>query len=120
MPGTLVARFDGILLGMSELADLGVVADTVIVVSGIPASGKTTLAHTIGERLRVPVISKDTIKEALFDALGTGDLERSRELGRAAHIVMHALAAEQRPVILESFFCTRVAEPDLVGLDRVR
>jgi predicted kinase len=81
--------------------------DTVIVVSGIPASGETTLARRLGEHLGMPVISKDTIKEALFDVLGTGDLERSRELGRAAHVVMYALATEQRPVILESFFLDR-------------
>ncbi len=91
-------------------------SSAVIVVSGIPASGKTTLARSLGERLGMPLISKDTIKEALFDALGSGDLERSRELGRAAHAVMYALAAEQRPVILESFFWSGVAEPDLVGL----
>ena len=29
--------------------------------------------------LGLPLISKDTIKEALFDSLGTGDLDRSHQ-----------------------------------------
>src|SRR4051794_10844242 len=43
-----------------------------VVVSGIPASGKTTLARQLALALELPLVSKDVIKEALFDALGTG------------------------------------------------
>jgi chloramphenicol 3-O-phosphotransferase len=64
------------------------------------------------------LLSKDTIKEALFDALGTGDLARSRALGRAAHVVLYALAAEARSAVLESNFWPGTAEGELVALRR--
>ncbi len=66
--------------------------DAFVVVAGLPGSGKTTLARALAVELDLPLISKDTIKEALFDALGTGDLEWSKRLGRAAHLVMYGIA----------------------------
>jgi predicted kinase len=40
-------------------------AGTFVVVSGPPASGKTTLAVAIAPALGLPLIAKDTIKQAL-------------------------------------------------------
>jgi predicted kinase len=94
------------------------VINAVVVVAGIPGSGKTTLARALAEELRIPLISKDTIKEALFDALGTGDLERSQQLGLAAHRVMYALVGDLEAVVLESHFWRGVSEPDLRSLGR--
>jgi predicted kinase len=90
----------------------------VVVVTGIPASGKTTLATSLSAQLGWPLISKDAVKEALFDALGTGDLEWSQRLGRAGQLVMCSLAARIPRVILEAPFQRGVAEPELVALHR--
>ena len=46
----------------------------LILVSGPSAAGKSSLAETIARELRLPLIAKDTIKEALFDTLGVLDL----------------------------------------------
>jgi predicted kinase len=92
--------------------------DMVVVVTGIPASGKTTLATVLGARLGWPLMSKDVVKEALFDALGTGDLQWSQRLGRAGHVVMYSLAATMPRVILEAHFQRGVAEPELLALNR--
>jgi hypothetical protein len=44
----------------------------LIIVSGAPGTGKTTLAHTLGRRIGCPVISRDEIREGLVHA-GTAD-----------------------------------------------
>jgi predicted kinase len=66
----------------------------VVVVTGPPAAGKTTIARTLAARLRLPLISKDTIKEALFDGLGTGDLAWSQRLGTGTYLAMLALVED--------------------------
>src|SRR5579862_3139246 len=66
----------------------------VVVVTGPPAAGKTTVARGIAERLRLPLLTKDTVKEALFDELGVGDLAWSARLGAATYVVLEALVEE--------------------------
>lgn len=66
----------------------------VIVISGIPGSGKTTLARQLAPALGAFLISKDVIKEALLDVLGSGDLTWTQRLSRAAHLAMYRVAAE--------------------------
>ncbi|MER6099393.1 AAA family ATPase [Streptomyces sp. NPDC001728] len=46
------------------------------VVSGPPASGKSTLAHALTARLGLPLVDKDVILESLYDSLGVGDQAR--------------------------------------------
>jgi predicted kinase len=70
----------------------------VVVVTGPPAAGKTTVARELAARLGLPLIAKDTIKEALFDGLGVGDLDWSRRLGEATYLTMVALAEESAKV----------------------
>jgi predicted kinase len=69
-------------------------APLVVVVTGPPAAGKTTIARELARRLQLPLIAKDTIKEALFDGLGTGDLAWSQRLGQATYLAMLAVAEE--------------------------
>lgn len=87
-----------------------------VVVTGLPGSGKTTLAEPLARQLNLPFISKDHIKEMLADHLGLGPL--AGEYGRAAVNVMLGLAARAPEVVLESFFWPGLSEPDLVGLRR--
>ena len=44
----------------------------LIIVSGAPGTGKSTLAHLLGRRIGCPVISRDEIREGLVHA-GTPD-----------------------------------------------
>jgi len=72
----------------------------VVLVNGLPGAGKTTLARTLSQRLGVPLLSKDTIKEAHADVLGTeppsGWSQRrwNAALGAAASETMWALLAD--------------------------
>ncbi len=75
-------------------------------VSGPPGSGKSTLSRPIADRLRLPLIAKDAIKEALMDVLGyPASVEESRTLGRAAVLAMlNVAASSQAGAVLDSTF----------------
>jgi predicted kinase len=74
-----------------------------VVVTGPPASGKSTLARALAAHLGLPLIAKDAIKEALMDTLGIPtDLEQSYRLGRAAVAATIATAALNAGAVLDS------------------
>ena len=72
---------DGELIG-----SLG--ARTVVLVTGIPGAGKTTVSRALSEALTLPLLSKDEIKESLFDVLGVKDRQWSLQMGAAANKVL--------------------------------
>ena len=88
-----------------------------VVVSGPPASGKSTLAPQLAKALRLPLVAKDTIKDALMSVLGAPDVEVSRQLGRASVHTMLSVAA-QSPIgaVIESNFYRSVAGAELMRL----
>lgn len=79
-----------------------------ILVTGIPASGKSTLAQFIADELKLPLFSKDKIKEILFDTVGFRSREEKVALGTAAMDIMYHAAEQlmQRslPFLLENNF----------------
>lgn len=88
-------------------------APAVIIVSGPPCTGKTTLARQLAHDLRMPLLSKDSIKEVLFDALGWSDRDWSRRLGRAMfevlYLLMESELAAGRSFLVESNFKPELA-----------
>ena len=96
----------------------------LVIVTGAPATGKTTVATGLVNYLGYALITKDDVKESLADALGAGDRERSRELGAAAYGVMQRLASrmldERVNVILEANFWREQSEPWLRALAQGR
>ena len=46
----------------------------LVVVTGMPAAGKTTVADSLSRSLSLPFVAKDTVKEHLYETLGTGNL----------------------------------------------
>lgn len=78
----------------------------IVLVSGAPGTGKTTLAIPLAAHLNFPLISKDDIKEAIWEALDppSSDLPWSRRIGGAAMGVLWALAARSPCAVLEANF----------------
>lgn len=79
-----------------------------ILVTGIPAAGKSTMAEFLASELKIPVISKDTIKEILFDNVGFQSREEKVKLGTASLEIMYYAARQlmrmRQPFILENNF----------------
>ena len=81
---------------------------TLIIVNGLPATGKTTLSERIAGALALPLFSKDMFKEILFDTLGWGERDWSRKLGVASIALLVRVAEAElragRGCILECNF----------------
>ncbi|MYR02204.1 AAA family ATPase [Streptomyces sp. SID6137] len=87
---------------------IGRVTRRIVLVTGAPGAGKTTLALPLSAELRFPLLSKDHIKETLHDALDAPvDLASSRRLGAAAMRLIWALAARCPEAVLEANFLPR-------------
>ncbi len=91
----------------------------VILVTGIPASGKSVLAEKLSASLGLPWFSKDSIKEELYDAIGFGSREEKVKLGRAGTEILYYVAEQMMrahtPFILENNFESE-SGPGLVKL----
>ena len=92
----------------------------LLIVSGPPAAGKTTLGRRIATDLQIPFIGKDDIKETLFDRLGWSDRAASRELGRASFDLLYLFAEAQlaagRSFAMESNFSPEYANAPLLRM----
>lgn len=60
----------------------------IVLLTGIPAAGKTRFSQYLSKELSIPIFSKDAIKEILFDALGFCSREEKVKLGIASMHIM--------------------------------
>lgn len=60
----------------------------IIIIAGMPASGKSTVAAKISKAFGYPILEKDAIKEELFDTIGFTNYAEKRRHDVAATAVL--------------------------------
>lgn len=86
----------------------------LLIINGPPAAGKTTLALKLSRHLRLPLLTKDRIKESLGDTLEVETYEQSRALDNTTFALMLSLAQLQidigMGIVLEAPYYGQTAE----------
>lgn len=82
------------------------IKNVLIIVSGLPATGKTTLSQGMANHLGLPLVSKDIIKEILFDGVGHSDREWGEKLNTPTYKLLEYFVEQElrvgRSVIIET------------------
>jgi predicted kinase len=88
----------------------------LVVFSGLPGTGKSTLAYAVSSELKFPVFSVDPIESAIIQS----GISRSFETGYAAYLVSERMADEQLqngiPTIIDAVSSVQVAKDMWVNL----
>lgn len=86
---------------------------TLIIFTGLPGTGKTTLSRKIAHTLGLPLIAKDDIKEIMYDKIGWSDKAFSAKLAHATFGIMDYVTEQHLKnglsLILESNYSPRLA-----------
>jgi shikimate kinase len=67
----------------------------VIIILGLPGTGKTTLGRQLAEKMQLPFFCRDDLKEILFETLGWQDRKWSQKLGQVSYVLLYYMLAQQ-------------------------
>lgn len=84
-----------------------------VLVNGVPASGKSTVARSLSDATGWPLLTLDSVKESLFQELGAGDRDYNRKLSFASYISIFNLAGDfpdHTTVIFDAWFGQQSAD----------
>lgn len=92
----------------------------LLIINGLPGTGKTTLATKLSKDLKIAYMGKDMLKEFFFDTLNIEGREQSRTIGKAVsqmlYILVREYLANDLPLIIESAFFAEFARPEFANI----
>lgn len=92
----------------------------IIIVSGLPGAGKTTLGRKIARKLGFPFFHKDGIREILFENFSQSQTDDTKSIQAASYDVLYAIAREivsaGDSAVLESNFEEQFDTPRFLAL----
>jgi predicted kinase len=92
----------------------------IIIMTGRPASGKSALAKWLSIELKLPLVSKDSIREQLFDRWSWKDRKWAQEFGKASVDMMFYFAQAElevgHSIIMDNSFYPPVSNPRFQAL----
>lgn len=94
----------------------------LVIFTGLPGTGKTSISQHVSRELSLPLIAKDTIKEIMYDEIGIGDKSWSGKLARATLQIMSHTTAELlrtgTSLIVESNYRPDLASDEFTELQK--
>lgn len=91
-----------------------------IIVTGRPGSGKTTLSKKLGERLRMPVVSRDELKEGYVNTYGVKHDQLPADTNAVVSDfffrIVNQYLANKVSIIAEAAFQHTVWEPRMAAI----
>ncbi|OWV86847.1 ROK family protein [Rhizobium sp. R693] len=72
-------------------------AKRLVMVNGVPASGKSRVAHSLAERTGWPILALDTIKNPFLELIEGVDRPFNRVLGRASYKSIFSIIKDSAP-----------------------
>jgi predicted kinase len=83
-------------------------APVVVLITGLPGAGKTTVGQCIADHFNLPFITKDVFKERIFDGLGWSDKAWSLKVSATTHRIMDYVIEQElrarHSIVVESNF----------------
>ncbi|MFC1617670.1 AAA family ATPase [Patescibacteria group bacterium] len=93
---------------------------SLIIINGLPGTGKTTLGKKIADEFHLPFLSKDDIKELLFETLGYSDREWSKKIGASSFALLYqtvgSILKANKSLIVETYFTPKFDEKKFLDL----
>ena len=92
----------------------------LVLVNGPPCAGKSHLTEVLAASTSLPIMTKDMIKETVYDTAGWADRDWSRRLGTAASALLwvfaHSLLSQGQDCLIEANFRASLAANELSRL----
>ncbi|CAA9366424.1 MAG: hypothetical protein AVDCRST_MAG36-3118 [uncultured Nocardioidaceae bacterium] len=103
-------------IGAAEGSEPAARPGLLVVVSGLAASGKSTVGRELSRGLSLTLLDKDQILEGLFDTLGCQDRDQRFRLSRASDEVLFRLAASSGGAVLVNWWSHDTAPGRLASI----